>query len=278
MEANMAQVTTGLTNGGRTPHYQISYDDSLSTADGRDRANALIAVCEGDFALVSGWFGGITLRESLPISVQIVTGPYASAGFGPPIWLKPGDGGSVALVRYLLVAEITEMFMEAQDKGWWGRGNEGSNGEPLSRFLATEFLRLKGLGSAPGGFELSNSWLSSARADFVNNVDLYDHGVDARTGCGMLFICYLRSQLGFSLEQIIAAAAPTLAGVYQNLTGDPQDPFPLFKEILDKAFPGTATIVAEDRDNPFPLPYPSWISIWTVDALANRLSTREHGP
>jgi hypothetical protein len=46
----MAYPTAGLTNGGRTAHYQIQYDDTLSPADGVNRANALIAVCEADFA------------------------------------------------------------------------------------------------------------------------------------------------------------------------------------------------------------------------------------
>jgi hypothetical protein len=44
----MAFITTGLTNGGVTTHYQISYQDTFSAADGKDRANALIAVCEAD--------------------------------------------------------------------------------------------------------------------------------------------------------------------------------------------------------------------------------------
>ena len=39
----MALIATGLTNGGRTTHYQIKYDDSLSATDDKKRANALIA-------------------------------------------------------------------------------------------------------------------------------------------------------------------------------------------------------------------------------------------
>jgi hypothetical protein len=252
----MALVTTGLTNGGRTTHYQIQYDDSLSSADGKDRANKLIAVCENDFALMSGWFGGIALTVSIPITVQITPGPYASAGWGPPIRLTPGNGSDINLVRYLLVSEVTEMFMMAQGKGWFGSGNEGSAGEGLSRFLAAQFLIANGLGNTEPGFALANSWMTSTRDDFVNHVDVLDHAIDPKTGCAILFIYYLHVQLGFSINSIVAAAAPELSGVYKNLTGDARDPFPHFKAILDFSFPGTKAIPGPNPDNPFPLPLP----------------------
>ena len=249
----MTYTTAGLTNGGRTAHYQIQYDDSLSQADGMLRANALIAVCEQDYALMSGWFGDIALTVGVPVTVQIAPGPYASAGWGPPITLKPGDGSSINVVRYLLVSEVTEMFMLAQNKGWFGAGNEGSAGEGLSRFLAGQFLIANGLGVTEPGFALANSWMSTPRADYVNNIDVTDHGIDAKTGCAILFIYYLHTQLGYGIKSIIAAAAPELAGVYKNLTGDPGDPFPPFKGLLDTYFPGTATIPGGNPDNPFPL-------------------------
>jgi hypothetical protein len=255
----MALVTTGLTNGGLTTHYQIEYDDTLSAADGVDRANALIAVCEADFNLMSGWFGGIALTVGIPITVQITPGPYASAGWGPPIRLTPGNGSSVALVRYLLVSEVVEMFMLAQSLGWFGAGNEGSAGEGLSRFLAGQFLIANGLGVTEPGFALANSWMASPRADYVNNIDVTDHGIDAKTGCAILFIYYLNVQLGFNINAIIAAAATELSGVYRNLTGDSSDPFPFFKQLLDNAFPGTTSIPGANPDNPYPL---GTLSFW----------------
>lgn len=252
----MAYTTAGLTNGGRTAHYQIQYDDTLLPADGVNRANALIAVCEDDFALMSGWFDNIALTVGIPITVQIAPGPYASAGWGPPITLTPGNGSSITVVRYLLVSEVVEMFMLAQNKGWFGAGNEGSAGEGLSRFLAGQFLIASGLGVTEPGFALANSWMNSPRADYVNNVDVTDHGIDAKTGCAILFIYYLHTQLGFGIKNIIAAAASELAGVYKNLTGDPSDPFPPFKNLLDTFYPATATIPGTNPDNPYPLgPY-----------------------
>ena len=249
----MALVTTGLTNNGRTTHYQIQYDDSLSQADGRDRANGLIAACEADYAKMAGWFDNIGLTVGIPITVNITPGSYASAGWGPPIRLTPGNGSDLTLVRYLLVSEVTEMFMLAQNRGWFGAGNEGSAGEGLSRFLAAQFLIENGLGVTEPGFQLANYWMSSPRADYVNNVDVLDHGLDAKTGCAILFIYYLHSQLDYSTHDIVQAAAPELSGVYQNLTGFAGDPFPAFKALLDTYYPGTTTIPGSNPDNPFPL-------------------------
>jgi len=252
----MTYTTAGLTNGGRTDHYQIAYDDSLSQADGMDRANALISVCEGDYALMSSWFDDIALTVGIPVTVQIAPGGYAQAGWGPPITLVPGNGSSIDVVRYLLVSEVTEMFMLAQNKGWFGAGNEGSAGEGLSRFLAGQFLIASGLGVTEPGFALANSWMSTPRADYVNNIDVADHGIDAKTGCAILFIYYLHTQLGYGIKSIIAAAASELSAVHKNLTGDPGDPFPPFKDLMDTYFPGTTIIPGSNPDNPFPLgPY-----------------------
>ncbi|HWH09806.1 MAG TPA: hypothetical protein VG165_01655 [Solirubrobacteraceae bacterium] len=249
----MTFVTTGLTNGGVTTHYAIEYDSSLAAADGVNRGNTLITHCEADYNLMSGWFGGIGLPFKLPVSVQIKPGPYASAGWGPPIGLTPGNGSSGDLVRYLLVSEATEMFMKAQNKGWYGAGNEGSAGEGLSRFLGGQFLIANGLGVTESGFGLANKWMNSPRLDYVNHIDVTDHSIDAKTGCSILFIYYLHTQLGYSINQIIAAAAPELSGVYKNLTGHSGDPFPAFKKLLDDNYPGTTTIPGSNPDNPFPL-------------------------
>ncbi len=199
---------------------------------------------------------GTAGTSGIPVTVQIAPGAYASAGWGPPITLKPGDGSSIEVVRYLLVSEVTEMFMLAQNKGWFGAGNEGSAGEGLSRFLAGQFLIASGLGVTEPGFALANSWMSTPRADYVNNIDVLDHGIDAKTGCSILFIYYLHTQLGYSIKSIVAAGASELSGVYKNLTGDPGDPFQPFKGLLDTYFPGTTTIPGGNPDNPFPLgPY-----------------------
>ncbi len=260
-----------LVNVGSSTHYSISWDNDpnppgappLTQADGPIRAQQLLAVCEQDYNLMASWFPGLSLPFSLPIAVNIVPGGYAGAGWGPPISLRPGNGSGLDVVRYLLVAEVVEMFMLAQNKGWFAPdgSNEGAAGEGLSRFLSTEFLVQSGLGSTMPGFETSDLWLNSARLDYVNNIDEYDHAPDEKSGCATLFIYYLSYELGYNIQRIISAAAPTLAGVYQTLTGDAADPFPRFKQMLDTAFPSTnpdgtpkvTVIPGPNPDNPYPL-------------------------
>ncbi len=71
-------------------------------------------------------------------------------------------------------------------------------------------------------------------------------------GCAALFINYLYHQLGQSLTAIIAAAAPTLAQVYTNLTAK-ADAFDAFNTLLLRRFPlGTPSGLT--TDNPFPIP------------------------
>ncbi len=100
-----------------------------------------------------------------------------------------------------------------------------------------------------------------SRADYVNVILEYDHGIDAATGCAMLFLYYLQVQLGFSINSIVtnppgaSNAGSCLRVVYRNLTGDDGDPFPFFKQLLDNAFPPdqAATIPGPNPDNPWPL-------------------------
>ena len=44
----MSQITNGLVNDGNTGHFSISYESSLSPADGRTVAQGLMNVIEGD--------------------------------------------------------------------------------------------------------------------------------------------------------------------------------------------------------------------------------------
>lgn len=276
----MSQVSTGLNNpfglgAGVTKHYKITYDSSLATADGKDRANGLLANCEADFTTMDAWFSGINLPFTPPISLQIVTGAYAKAGWGPPITLQPGNGESVDLVRYLVVSEVTEMLMKAKDNGWgysFGDSNEGSKGEALSRYLGFKFMSDKGLDTSlltNGGvtFFVSNSWLSTDRADFVNN-NPDDNAPDATTGCTTLFLYYLVSQLQFDIVTVVNNGAATMAGVYSKLTADIVDPFPFFNRLVGSVFPDKSTIsTGPNFDNPFPV---GILSVWVDKSTFGR--------
>jgi hypothetical protein len=284
----MTLTSTGLTNGGDTAHYRFKYDDSLSppiNPGGPEpaRTNAVIAGCENDFNLMSGWFGNIALDVNFRITVNITqnTGgaSWSLSSGNLTVTINSGTGAA-NFVRYLLVSEMVEQFMRAQGLGWYGSGTEGSEGEGLSRFLAAQFLAINGLGNPPNNFANSNLWLNSVRADFVNNINLTDDGPDAVTGCSLLFIYYLFSQLGFNINTIVAAGAPTLGGVYRNLTGDNSDPFPFFKQLVDTAFPGTATITTGNLDNPFPLGILSfWVdkSTFGRDEVTDTITSSSNG-
>ena len=271
----MAATSNGLTNGGVTAHYAFTYDDSLSAPinpGGPEpaRTNAVIAAAEADFNLMAGWFNNIALDVNFTIPVNVTQNgggaSWSASGGNLTVTINPA-AGNAAFVRYLLVAEMVEQYMRAQGQGWYGSGTEGSEGEGLSRFLAAQFFLLNGFGNPPAGFDNSNAWLNSPRADNVNVINLGDDGPDAITGCSTLFIWYLFAQLGFSINQIVAAASPTLGGVYRNLTGDTADPFPFFKQLMDTAFPGTATIAGGNLDNPFPL---GILSFWVDKSTFGR--------
>jgi hypothetical protein len=285
----LAQTSIGLTNGGVTTHYRFQYDDSLQQTAANPggpepaRTNQVIAACEGDFNLMSGWFGNIALDVNFTIPVNVTQNSggasWGTSGRNLTVTINPGNGNA-AFIRYLLVSEMVEQFMRAQNLGWFGQGTEGSEGEGLSRFLAAQFLAVNGFGNPPAGFTNSNAWLSSARADFVNNIKGTDDGPDVVTGCSLLFIYYLFSQLGFSINAIVAAGANTLGGVYRNLTGDTADPFPFFKQLVDTAFPGTSTITTGNLDNPFPLGILAfWVdkSTFGRDEVTDVIGSPSHG-
>jgi len=266
----MALTSAGLPNGGLTSNgtYQFQYDDSLTAEPAR--TTQVMNACEADFDLMKGWFGGMDLpTKYFPIPVSVVKDAGTTGGAS---WKTAGGlqvtvnqtNGDAADIRYLIVAEMTEVFMMVQDIGWFGQGNEGSIGEGLSRFLAVQFYvnygRFGATTSANVPKSQSNRWLSSSpRLDYVNTVDPKDNGPDPRTGCATLFLWYLSDQLGFAIEEIVAAGGGTLADVYRKLTGDTGDPYPLFKRLIDTAYPGTATITTGNQDDPFPL---GLLSFW----------------
>jgi hypothetical protein len=267
----VAFVTTGLTNGGVTTHYRFSYDDALS-GPGRPepaRTNAVIASCESDHALMTGWFGGLTVTG---MTVQVTTQSHGASWSGTStnstIQLNAQGSsysGNPVYLRYLLIAEVTEIFMMTQGTGWFQGGDEGSKGEGLSRFLSGQFLAMNGaLGvGIDADYAVANLWLNSPRQDFVNNAP-DDHGYNAINGCTTLFIYYLFHQLGYGINQIVAAAGATLTAVYRNLTGDPNDPFPLFKRLLDARFPSQtgSAVPGPNFDDPWPLGDVAWSGVW----------------
>jgi len=265
----MAFVTTSLPNNGLTTHFAVSYDDTLAKARGLDGALDLLNYCESDLALVQNWFPGVNFQFAFPISVQI-TGLWGGAswtdppdialwfGFHPSIDLMPGSTPTTGLLRFLIVAEVTEMFMASQRKQWfgdthWSGADEGSMGESLSRFLASQFLSITGVSKAIfPGFSVVPVWLNDlTRPNFVD-VAPDDIAPDTTTGCGTCFIFFLKDQLEFSIQQVIAASASTLGGVYTNLTGK-TDGWQTFKDLVDLHYPIAGSKRFPPLDNIFPV-------------------------
>ncbi len=235
----MGQTSAGLTNGGLTDHYQISYDDSIPNGLGLLLAEQLMDECEIDFQLMQSWFG-VELNVSLPMNVQLTNdGNGASWGDGPVnVGVFPFQTGEY--VRYLLVSEVTEMFMQTRNNGWFYSSDEGSKGEALSRFLGLQFLLVRTQQTVPyhnasATFAVVPIWLNSSRPNFVdNNPD--DHNPDIITGCTTCFIYYLYDQLDFTIVDIINAGADTLADVYKNLTGK-TDAWSAFSTLVTQHYP-----------------------------------------
>src|SRR5262249_25889349 len=172
----------------------------------------------------------------------------------PSDFLKPsftatvtigGRGASLGLIRYLLVAEVTEMFMASQRQGWveptdlFNVGDEGSMGEGLSRFLGVQFLIAKGISSSVlSGFAVVPFWLNSMFPTRPNFIDaaIDDNRPNQITGCATCFLFYLHDQLNFGISQIISAGAGSLAVVYTILTGK-TDAWTSFKNLVDLHYP-----------------------------------------
>jgi hypothetical protein len=204
---------------GGTQHFNVFYDPSLGEG-GAQLAAAVLLTAEADYAWVREIFGlggAFSIGDPtayLPFSIYLVPG-MNGAVHGPPDW---GDiyvdafyVNDPDLMRLLVVAEVVEVFAVVQNAGWWPGA---SNGEALSRVLATELYPAR-----LGMYATAQAWLADKnRHDWLTKSEQTD--VDSvATGCGTVFLNFLRYQLGFTWEQIVRYGAPTLAQTYQNLPG-----------------------------------------------------------
>lgn len=270
----MAQTAQGLASGGKTDCYAITYESSLPPAVGVDLAQELMAVCDSDFGVMSAWFEGTDFKFPFPIKVAINNAGGGASWVSPADFPPPDDftvtvqinampNATADLARFLLVAEVTEMFMYSKHSGWHGAGgDEGSTGEGLSRFLSCQLLVERALPDHFTDFDVVPDWLNSAtRPNYVDN-DPDDNQPDVITGCTTAFIYYLHYQLGFDITGIIDAGAASMAGVYQKLTGR-TDGWQSFIGLVNLHYPiGTAYNVT--GDNIFPVPELSYMDTATV--------------
>jgi hypothetical protein len=240
-----ARHRPSFTQAGTTQNFVVEYQTRLGAA-GAGLADVVLKTCEADYATLQGWFSGLT-PPALPCRSLIVRGRFGAfhstcadtrlhlAAFG----LDNGE-----LVEMVNMAEVVEVFEAAQNQGW---DCGASNGEGLSRVLATELHP-----SQLDGFTTAAAWLDQdPRPNFVDVTDNTDQNA-VSTGCAVLFLNYLRYQLGYSWAAIVGAAGATLAQTYEVLTAGKTDGWSSFSSLLEASFPpGSPSGVT--KDNVFPL-------------------------
>lgn len=250
-------VSMAMVLAGQTATFVVSYDDSITIANGYHAtglafAQAVLAACENDLAGFSNLFGGIMpAPASLPFQINLVPGGGGASHPGcssTVISCFISHNSDTVGVPLTMDAEVAEVFMATQGQGV----NCGfSNGEALSRVLPTVLypkLRWR--------FMNGTSWLNSAnpsRPDWVSNTNQTDQDF-VSIGCGTLFYNYLAYQLNFSWRDIIAAGAPTLAQTAATL--GVANAFANFAALLAQYFPVNQPANLVD-DDPFPLGRPS---------------------
>ena len=283
----------------QTRNVLVNFND---VPDGQVRAQAIVRSCESDIIKLNALFRVRYDADSLNtagLRVSVISPPSGGAsntgwhGILVPSSMEikgdymPGTPSlQTATIRdeftcFLFVAELTEIYMDIVP-GRWNRGF--SDGEALSILLATELHPLGYYGSASG--PRVNQWLQSDRQDFVSNTDLTDKN-ELSYGCGLLFLNYLRHQMGFDLADIIAAR-PTqflmfgLADRYATLTGKPAaQAFPEFMTFLDHFLPRTSAALGwVGRDDIFPLRGPGQravhMSTESLQLGSNRIEPAQH--
>ncbi len=281
-----------------TRNVEIHYSD---TEDGLFRAKAIAQSCESDIAALAKLFqttfdipglnqGGVRVYVISPPS-----GGASNTGWGgllgasdmdingdyvPP---KPSSQGTILRndqASLLFSAELCEILMDLSPSGWI---SNWSDGEALSIVLATE-LYTNAYYQTVGGAPRVNPWLQSERRDWISSTEVTDQNIISY-GCGILFLNYLRFQLGFSLSQIIAARPAwgsgifghvTLADRFAVLTGKPASQgYPEFMALLEQHLPADqAAQCFVGRDNIFPLRDAAHRSVYSSDQTQQLSSAR----
>ena len=259
----------------QSSNFQVQFESTEYTPNEllivRPRAQALPNGCEADYATLCGWFGvavGAGLGPANRVIVTLTKNIRGASNTGysasnPKMTVNATIGGTDDYVLSLFVAEMIEILMSY--KGKWNAGDSG--GEGLSRVAAQLLHPVFGNGfvnawlasdpttdptSAVDDSEFRKDWVSKnftggplkAGGAVRGDDDSYSYG------CAMLFIYYLKSQLGYSMPQIVQNGGATLADTYRNLTDGQTNAFWAFKSLLAEHFP---IGVQSPTDDPFPL-------------------------
>jgi hypothetical protein len=259
-----------------TPNFQIQYDPAEypgapELAAVEQRAEAVVAACEPDYAVLCEWFGlavgaGLGAANRVLVTLTKTVRGGSNTGYSnnhPRMWVNPELGSTADQVLGIFVAELIEILMRY--KGPWNPADSG--GEGLSRVAAQLLHPQYGAGfvnawlasdpttdptSAVADSEFRKDWVTRNFTGGPLRAGGNVHGDDDSYsyGCAMLFIYYLKSQLGFSMPQIVQRAGATLADTYQALTQGQTKGFWEFRSLLAEHFPPG---VESPTDDPFPL-------------------------
>jgi len=253
-------ATPGYTDLPSTEHFKFEFKNELNADRAKALGKALADTVERDFASIADWFGGATPKGGLILTKINLAAGGASNDFLNNINLRLGDTQNFDLARAVLVAELMEIFMAVDPAGW----NPGdSSGEGLSLLGAlTIYPGQRGVWNGPQVW-LDTSVGASAgnpgRPDFVDRTEATDANA-VSFGCALLFLYFLRAQLGFSMSAVINAHAETLEGVYRKLTQDTGG-FGILSSLLERRFPSGRPSGLAGSADPFPLPGNSRLSV-----------------
>jgi hypothetical protein len=251
----------GFTDLPSTQHFAFEYNNLLNANEAKALGEALAATAERDFATMKFWFSGTAPVGPIDTKINMGDGGASNDNVNN-INLRLGSTADFNLARYTLVAEVMEIFMAKNPFGW-KPGN--SSGEGLSQLGALTIYpdQVDNLNGPQVWLDTSISPTAAkpSRPDFVNKTEASDANFTS-FGCALLFLYFLRSQLGFSMKAIVSshAVADTLEGVYANLTKD-HDAFPTFSNLLERAFPSGTPAGLVGSTDPFPLPSSARLSV-----------------
>jgi hypothetical protein len=239
-KAKPGGFTTVGTSGPVTVQFQTSLGGS-----GRQLAQGVLATAPADYQRVAALFG---LASSPPVLISIEALSAGSDGTGGA-WHQTCSDTTLHCdasldnqlrTSALWVAEFVEVLEDAQGGGW---SCGDTNGEGLSRVIAEWAYP-----GALADYATAALWLDGSRPNWIDNQVGSDVD-DESNGCSTLFLWWLVS-LGFPLDQVAAAAADTLAGTYEQLTGK-TDAWAAFSAACEANWPaGQPSGVTSD--NPWP--------------------------
>jgi hypothetical protein len=258
-----------------TTDFVIHYDD---TAVPVARAQDLQAICEGEFNVLTDWFGiknAFGPQDQIQVYLDVLdpkkagnNGGYQSNGgsnmhLNPQV-ANPSQVNAAAIVKLLFVAELVEIFMSYNNQktgtSTWVAGD--SNGEGLSQLCSIE--RVREGHYLYYGDSMVDYWLQwpaltppnggiapAARKNVIDSADPTDKNWWSFGGA-LLFLYYLKTQLGHSVPQIIQKGGSKLEETYQNLTGQ-SGGLNAMNTLINRFFPVGSTPRFRNFDDPYPL-------------------------